>query len=542
VGAVALYLGALGATDLWAPDEPRYAHVAAELFAMERGAEDLVLLRVNGEPYDQKPPLYFWLAALASAPAGEVTEWTARLPTALAGLATLAVVFAWGRRLFDSRVAAWAAALLATVFDFAFLARRARLDVMLTLFTLLALAACWRILVEGDQRRRTVAGLHLALGLATLTKGPVAFLVLLAALVFVLWERRPRDFVRLVPAWGWLLSLGLPAAWIAGAVALGPEGFFDEAVVRNTVGRFAGGVSKVEPWYFFLYQFPANFLPWTLLWPLLFLELRRRARLPVEEREQEPAWRFLVCVVGTWLVFFTLSDGKRGLYLLPCFPAAALLCAAALEGWLARRASLGALARRGLAAGLAVIAALGAFVLVVAGDPVPRAGEVVWPGAFGAALLTIALAAAAATRALARGGARRAAPLAVALAAVAAVELAVFALLLPAFEPEKSPRPIAEAAAARVPEGEAIGLFGHTAMLGGLNFYGHRRVALHRDVAGLRAYLEGGGRVIATRARHLDRLGELGPVEEVARFRSGRRAYVLLAPAPLSDASARRGP
>ena len=108
---------------------------------------------------------------------------------------------------------------------------------------------------------------------------------------------------------------------------------------------------------------------------------------------------------------------------------------------------------------------------------------------------------------------------------------------------EKSPRPIAEAAAARVPEGERIGLFGHTAMLGGLNFYGQRRVDLRRDASGLREYLDGGGRVIATKARHLDRLGDLeGELVEVARFRSGRRAYVLLAPAELSDASARRDP
>jgi len=407
---------------------------------------------------------------------------------------------------------------------------------MLTLFTLLALAACWRILVEGDRRRRTVALLHLAMGLGTLTKGPVAFLALLASGVFLVWERRPRDVLRLVPLWSWLLSLGLPAAWIAGAVALGPEGFFHEAVVQNTLGRFAGGVSKVEPWYFFFYQFPANFLPWTLLWPLVFLELRRRGRLPAEERDHAPAWRFLLAVVGTWFVFFTLSDGKRGLYLLPCFPAAALLCGAALEAWLERRSSLGVGLRRGLAAALGLLAALGAFVLLVAGQPIPRAGDAHWPGAFGIALVGGALLAALAGWTLARRGARLAAPVALAIAAVAAVELAAFDLLLPAFEPEKSPRPIAEAAAALVPEGERIGLFGHTAMLGGLNFYGHRRVDLRRDVAGLQAYLDGGGRVIATKARHLDRLEGLGEVVEVGRFRSGRRAYVLLAPVGLSDA------
>ncbi len=542
LGAAALTLVGLGRSDLWAPDEPRYAHVAAEIFALERGAEDLVVLRVNGDPYDQKPPLYFWLAALASGPAGEVTEWTARLPSALAGLATIALTFAIGSRLFDARVGAFAAALLATVFDFAFLARRARLDVMLTLFTLLALGACWRILVAGDRRRRMVALLHLAMGLGTLTKGPVAFLPLLAAGIFLGWEHRLRDGLRLLPAWGWLLSLGLPAAWLASAIAVGPEGFLQETIVQNTLGRFAGAYSKVEPWYFFLYQFPLNFLPWSLLWPAVVLELRRRAKLPAEEREQSSSWRFLLATVGTWFVFFTLSDGKRGLYLLPCFPAAALLCAASLEAWLGRRASLSSLARRGLGLAFASLAVIGIVLLGLAGEPVPRTGEVFWPGAFGAGLLGIALAGALAGWILARRGARLAAPLAVAVATVAAVELAVLDLLLPAFEPEKSPRPIAEAAAALVPEGERIGLLGHTAMLGGLNFYGHRRVDPSQDAAGLRAYLDGGGRVIATKAKHVDRLEGLGELDEVARFRSGSRAYLLLVPTALSGASAGRDP
>ena len=65
-GAALLLLPGLGLVDAWAPDEPRYLEVAEELRAMERGPSDLVLLHLNGRPYDQKPPLYFWLAALAA--------------------------------------------------------------------------------------------------------------------------------------------------------------------------------------------------------------------------------------------------------------------------------------------------------------------------------------------------------------------------------------------------------------------------------------------------------------------------------------------
>ena len=74
LAAALLYLPGLGATDLWAPDEPRYAQVAEEL---RTGAGHRVLLHLNGEPYTQKPPLYFWLAALAGAAADRVSAQAA---------------------------------------------------------------------------------------------------------------------------------------------------------------------------------------------------------------------------------------------------------------------------------------------------------------------------------------------------------------------------------------------------------------------------------------------------------------------------------
>ena len=84
LGVAALYLLGLGATDLWAPDEPRYAHVTDEIVTGGHGTAGLIVMHVDGEPYSEKPPLYFWLAAVASAPAGRVTEMSARLPSALA--------------------------------------------------------------------------------------------------------------------------------------------------------------------------------------------------------------------------------------------------------------------------------------------------------------------------------------------------------------------------------------------------------------------------------------------------------------------------
>ena len=83
VASALLLLPGLGRVGLWAPDEPRYAQVAEELRSFVHGPSGLVVLHLNGRVYDQKPPLYFWAAALAGLPGGRVTEEAARLPSAL---------------------------------------------------------------------------------------------------------------------------------------------------------------------------------------------------------------------------------------------------------------------------------------------------------------------------------------------------------------------------------------------------------------------------------------------------------------------------
>ncbi len=534
--AALLYLLGLGQLGASAPDEPRYLQVAEEMRSGEHGAGGWLLLHLNGEPYTQKPPLYYWLAAAFGAPQQRVTELAGRLPSALSGIGVALLTLLLGTKLFGGRVAVVACCLLATAFQFAHLARRVQLDVLLALCEGTALVAFWW-LDRGISKRAPMAALfHTALGLGVLAKGPVGFLLpVLSVLGFLAWERRLRDIARVFPWWGFALSLAPGLAWFAAANALAPTGFAGDAIGTNLVGRFFQGTSHERPFYYYLRQFPADFLPWSLLFPLVFVIGRREVfRTRDDDDLAQRAWRFLLASVGASLLFFSLSSGKRGLYLIPVFPAAALLCADALSRWLAGRARPPLALSLGAGFGALVFAALGVVsVAIGARRPLfalPFLAEMTtgYTLAFGIASLAIVGAALATWIVLGRWRASAVRHFAVLIAAVFALELAVFTLLFPALDAFRSPREIALAAAAHAPEGTRVGLFGDRAMVGGLVYYGGRPVAELHSKQSVRRFVAEGGRAIVAKRRKLRRLGI--EVDVVASVHPGKREVVVAVP------------
>jgi len=523
-GAALLLLTGLGGVDLWAPDEPRYAAVAEELRSFQHGPRGLALLHLGGAAYTQKPPLYFWLAALAGAPGGAVTEWAARLPSALCGVATVGLVMQFGTGLLGRRSGAYAGLLLLTAFEFAHLARRAQLDVLLTLLELIAMLAFWRAVADSP-RRRDVAWLHSALGLAVLAKGPVGLLV--PALVMGAWlagSGRWGLLRALAPPWALVLSLGPGLTWAAIAFSFAPAGSFEDAVGVNLLGRFIAGSSHARSILYFFYQFPINFLPWTLLWPIVGWTAVRRVFVPDGDPSRRRAWSFLLLWVGVHLLFFSISAGKRGLYLLPAFPAAALLCSDALVSRLAEPRRAPRWLRPALA-GAAILLPLVALA-AAAGDP----GGIDVPWDFGAANLAIAALASGAWAWAGRSAAARWPRAIVVAVAVAAAELATFTLALPALDPEKSPRPVAASAAALAAPGEAIGLAFKATLLGGLVYYADRPVVLLDEPAAIASFVSRGGRVIVLPAAKLAEVTSIAPVVVRARTRHGQRALLVVTP------------
>jgi len=532
--AAVLLLLRLGALGVSAPDEPVYTEMAEEVRSFEHGPTGLVLLHLNGKPNDQKPPLYYWAAALFGAPGGRVTETAARLPSALAGIGCVWLVLQIGTLLFSRRTALLGAALLVTTPFFAHLGRRAALDVVLAMFELCAFYAFVRLERGVGRRTTNVALLHSALGLAVLDKGPVGFLLPLAAMVVDLAvERRLADVRAIVPLWSPLLSILPGLAWITLATWLAPAGWFHGAVVDNLWGRFFHGLYHPRPWYFFFIQFPTRSMPWSLFWPVVAWAAWRRVFVAHGDPERARAWRFLLAWVGVMFIFFSISAGKRELYLVPAMPAGALLTADALLVLLAQCSAV----PRWWTAGAAVVATAAAsagVALVIH----PRVADVDLPRLLGVVLVAITAASAIAWWRLGRVRAPALRRVGVMVAAIFAVELWMFQLVYPSIDGEQSAQGIARAAAARVPPGGSVGALSRAPLAAALRYYGGKPVEEIESADSMRSFLARGGRVIVAEAGKLDNVRSVAPMRITERVWSGDRTLFVLT--PLDDAANER--
>jgi hypothetical protein len=514
LGAAVVLLTGLGRTDLWLPDEPRYVQIAEEMRSWRHGAAGLVLLHLNGEPYTQKPPLYFWLAALAGAPAGRVTEAAARLPSALAALGLVALTMRLVSRQLGAATGVLGALLLVGTFDFIDNARRAGLDLPLAFCETAALAAFWSGLGTAAPPRRNVLVLHACLGLALLAKGPPGWLVpALVMAVHLAGERRARDLGAWLRPWALAVSLGPVLAWLAACMALAPPGWLQVALIENVFGRVLGGVAHDHPIWFFAEQLPRKLLPWSLLLPVVAVAgasiLRREPDL-----ERRRAWRLLLAWAVVTLAFFSLSSGKRVRYLIPSYPAWGLLFADSLRWWVGRAGGVPRVVAASLAA-LAAAALVAASASVLA-DPL---GDPSTSRALAACVLAVLMAGSLAWRRVAATARGDASELAVAAAAVGVIAFAFQLVVPPALDGRGySLRPLAEAAASLAEPGDAIGVFRDGAAAGGIAYYGGRDVVQLSDTEQVRRFLATGGDVVVAPASRLGALSAVPELEPRLRF------------------------
>ncbi|MFZ5622594.1 MAG: ArnT family glycosyltransferase, partial [Pseudomonadota bacterium] len=329
-------------------DETRYVGVAWEMWT--RG--DFLVPYLNGEAYSHKPPLLFWLMQAGWGLSGVNDVWP-RLVAPLVGLGCLGLTALLARRLWPARplAAALAPWLLFGCVFFAGFSTLTQFDLLVVFCTLLGML--------GLQRAATGAGsgwlvVGLAIGLGVLSKGPVILLhVLPAALLGRLWVDRAR-----LKGWAcWyggltaavLLGAAIALAWALPAAQAGGPDYQRAIFWGQTADRMVDSFAHRQPFWWYLPWLPVLLLPWTL-WPPVWHALRGGI---VAER----AGRFLLCWALPVVAALSLISGKQVKYLLPMFPALALLAAGALARVQEAPAS-GKPRRQGLAAALLALPAL----------------------------------------------------------------------------------------------------------------------------------------------------------------------------------------
>jgi 4-amino-4-deoxy-L-arabinose transferase-like glycosyltransferase len=324
-------------------DEARFVLLARDM--MERGAWWTAV--VEGQPYRNKPLLFPWMIAALSLAHGQVTEWTAQLPSAVAAIAAALLTFLLGDRLFGRRAGLWAALMIATSASFFIHSQLVLPDMLVLAFATASLYAFWRAMSEPGNARALV-GFYGALGFAVFAKGPVGLLPLLVVIVWLLTEHRLRGLGRLWSPAGIVVFTAVTAAWLLPFLASGSRSFGKNVVWEDWLAWYLAWPAPRRILAFLGDAF-VGFLPWTLLL-LLALPPALRAR-------RDPAVRFALLSFAVPLLVVIFSRARLVRYLLPVYPAAAFLAAwwadtrgterttlARVLGWVALAAALGAAA------------------------------------------------------------------------------------------------------------------------------------------------------------------------------------------------------
>jgi len=517
--AALLFLPWLGARDLWNPNEPLYGQAVTEMAA----AGDWLVPRVNGAAFGEKPILYFWLALATAWLAGAVDELTLRLPSALAGIASVCLLYVLVRPYAGRHRARLAALLLATTFMVFWTARQVQMDLLLTACTLGSVLGATRAL---DRLWSPIAGwvtAGIAAGAGCLSKGPVGLVCpALVVVGYAVVAGRARELLRPAVVFGAGALVVVTVPWFAWLWLRGEHDLLAELLVRQNLTRFVEAWDHQAPWWYYLKYFWIDMAPWSWFVPLAW------KLAPDDDRERRLltlAWVWIVVIVA----FFSLSASKRSPYILPVAPAVALLASSVLERLMtARLAGARARVARSLHALLGGLLVAAGFVLAVLGPRVDDPGGTVYRAAqvtavaFALAGLVVLVGAA-----TARGNRARATWLLV--AALGLVYTVAAARALPAADAFKSHRPFCEAIRTHVAPGVPLYGFHEWSWRASYSFYTGRPIPnLESDAALIETWRRPERLFLIVERGRLERaqrlLGRLEPLE--ARAIGGNFVYL----------------
>ena len=314
---ILLYFGYLGIIDLWNPDEPRYVEVAREMFSFK----NFLVPHLNGAIYAHKPPLFFWAIAGVVTIFGSFKEWVVRLVPSISGFLIVMLTYFYGSKVFDKKTGLFSSLVLVGTLSMMHLSRRCNIDTLFTLLILIAFIFLHFGILKPEKRRIYFLLSCVFQGLGIITKGPLAFIFPFFTLLSYIIATNDKKLLKETPWFtGLVIILGVVAIWLVPAGLAGGKEYTEALIFKHTVERYAHGMNHPRNFFYYFYNFPLNFLPWSVFLPFIILKgIFNRKRII----DKKLLWFMLW--FGVNFIFMCFSTEKRGLYLLPLFPAVSVI-------------------------------------------------------------------------------------------------------------------------------------------------------------------------------------------------------------------------
>jgi 4-amino-4-deoxy-L-arabinose transferase-like glycosyltransferase len=353
----------LGAVPLLGPDEPRYTRVAVEMYR----AGEWVRPTLQGQPWLEKPPFFYWLAGAAFRVLGE-TEAAARTPSVLAALLLVGATALVGARLYGAAAGLHAGFACGTALLIFAYGRAASMDMLLAAGVTVAVGLSGlRLLGIAGSPAWTAAAIFA--GLATLAKGPLGLLLpLLVVLAYVAVTREWKHLREIVSPWPLIAFVAVAAPWYVAIWRDQGRAFVDVFLLDHNLQRFTSTIHRHPgPFYYYLPILLLGLVPWAgLVLPALGSLRPRRDRGDL----------FVLLWLCLPLVFFSAAGSKLPGYILPCVPPLAILIGRAADRTVGQSLEAapgtGPRAAAVLTLALGVAAALAPVVLMARGEPYAR--------------------------------------------------------------------------------------------------------------------------------------------------------------------------
>ncbi|PYT07403.1 MAG: hypothetical protein DMF60_07215 [Acidobacteria bacterium] len=359
--AAAPYVIRLGASSLWDSNEAFYAETPREMIE----SQDYINPTFNFRPRLNKPPLSYWMVVPFYKSLG-ISEAVERLAIACGAMIIIATAYGLGHVVFSVEAGLLAAIGLAAAPRFLMFSRRIMIDVYLAMFMTLALLMFMLAERRPDRRRLFLILMYTFIGLGVMTKGPVAMVLPIAALVIYLAVYRQFNRLReLMPATGLVIVAAIVLPWYVSIYYQHGWSHIETFILKDNLSRYTQQLwGPRRGFFFYVPVMFGDFFPWSLfLIPCSWLAARRIWTGKGQPGSQARSSVLLAIWIIVIVAFFSFSKSKEDLYILPIYPAAAALVGGALASFIGGKPDRKTLLRLTTLMLAALIAAAGVVIL-----------------------------------------------------------------------------------------------------------------------------------------------------------------------------------